>query len=622
MHRASRELRSWRELGGIAVACFALAILSGCATSGLCPSFRRLSLADGGTPLADIVIAPDADENLRFAADELKLHLDQITGGSFAVVTQPVEGRKSLRIAYDAALGSQELAIAFSDAGVVLESGGFPEYAVWDFLRDYCGVAWLDPTDAGTIVPRNPDLAVRRKDRRDKPFAKGRNPGNMSGGRTFRGPFSPELWKAGSPGWTNYLHVAYPSAFADGRSFAEAKSEIDRRKNLFLRRMKAGGEMFWACHSFYGWYDRFWDKDHPDFERFRPELFAKGYEDMARPPQLCYSNPKVIEQAVADARAYFDNGDRRGFRWGRDVCCLEPMDNTSFCKCEKCQGQVRSDLKDVSSRHSDYWFRFVNSVAREIAKSHPGRKISTLAYFSHCGAPSFRLEPNVIVHFCFTRNRMPYTERCGFEMELLRNWRAEYPDRPFGLWLYNTWPKECADNYTHVNCFPGFFAHALGREYAFLDELDISEQIYNCGFVDDYENYLSLRWMWNPQEPLKGLRDGYFASYGKAAAPLLKFYRIVEGRYCNPRSYPPEVLVKNDYQNAHIAWDILGTADVMCDLGKLMDEAERLADTPQAKARVANWHAGIFDYMSAGLDSRKLEYPAEALAGEDAQCVK
>jgi hypothetical protein len=31
-----------------------------------------------------------------------------------------------------------------------------------------------------------------------------------------------------------------------------------------------------------------------------------------------------------------------------------------------------------------------------------------------------------------------------------------------------------------------------------------------------------------------------------------------------------------------------------------MAEAERLADTPLAKARVANWRAGIFDYMCAG----------------------
>lgn len=579
-----------------------LLFLAGCAAGdlggGILPS-GKMPLAKHSTPLADIVIAPDADENLRFAADELKLHLDKITGASFSIVSRPAEGRKSLRIAYDPKLAEQELGISFSSAGVALESGGFPEYAVWDFLRDYCGVSWLDPTDAGTIIPSAPNLSVKRKNRKDRPFAKGRNPGNMSVGRSFGGAYSPELWKRGSPGWTNYLHVAYPSAFTN-KTFAAAEREIARRKNLFLRRMKAGGEISRACHSFYGWYDRFWNKSHPKFEQFRPDFFAKGYEKDDRPPQLCYSNPDVIKQAVADVRAYFDNGDKKGYQWGKDACCLEPMDNSSFCQCEKCVPQYRPELALLSSQQSDYWFRFVNAVAKEVAKTHPGKKVSTLAYYTHCGVPTFRLEPNVIVHYCFTCNRIPYAQRCVRQEGQLRDWRAVYPDRPFGLWLYNTFPKEYAENSTRVNCFPGFFAHVLAGEYALLGSLDISEHIYNCGFVDDYENYLSLRWMWNPRESLEWLESDYFSSYGKAAAPIKKFYRIVEERYCTRANYPTEMLLKNTHQTVELAWKVLGTPEVMRELGRLMDEAERLADTPQAKARVANWRAGIFDYMTAG----------------------
>ena len=177
-----------------------------------------------------------------------------------------------------------------------------------------------------------------------------------------------------------------------------------------------------------------------------------------------------------------------------------------------------------------------------------------------------------------------------------------YPRQPFGLWLYNTFPKERADRVTHVNCFPGFFAHVLKDEYSLLSDLDISENIFNCGFVDDYENYLSLRWMWNPREPLKPLAADYFSSYGAAAAPIRRFYDLVEARYCKAANYPRDFLDKYQYahQSARIAWDVLGTPEVMRRLGELMAEAERLADTPQAKARVANWKAGIFDYMSAG----------------------
>ncbi|MBR5550005.1 MAG: DUF4838 domain-containing protein [Kiritimatiellae bacterium] len=587
--------------------------LAGCTNGGLGGLFPsgKMPLAENSRALADIVIAPDADENLRFAADELKLHLDKITGASFSIVSRPAEGRKSLRIAYNPKLAQQELSISFSSAGVALESGGFPEYAAWDFLRDYCGVSWLDPTDAGTIIPSKPNLSVKQKNRKDRPFAKGRNPGNMSVGRSFGGAYSPELWKRGSSGWTNYLHVAYPSAFAGGSSFAAAEREIARRKNLFLRRMKAGGEISRACHSFYGWYDRFWNKKHPKFEQFRPDFFAKGYEKADRPPQLCYSNPDVIKQAVADVRAYFDNGDKNGYQWGKDACCLEPMDNGSFCLCEKCAPQYHRELALSSSQQSDYWFRFVNAVAKEVAKTHPDKKISTLAYYTHCGVPTFRLEPNVIVHYCFTCNRIPYAQRYARQEDQLRDWRAAYPDRPFGLWLYNTFPKEYADNSTFVNCFPGFFAHVLAKEYALLGSLDISEHIYNCGFVDDYENFLSLRWMWDPREPLELLEYDYFSSYGKAAAPIKEFYRIVEERYCTRANYPTEMLMKGTHQSVEFAWKVLGTPEVMRELGRLMDEAERRADTPLAKARVANWRAGIFDYMTAGAAASRNPPPSK-----------
>ena len=41
-------------------------------------------------------------------------------------------------------------------------------------------------------------------------------------------------------------------------------------------------------------------------------------------------------------------------------------------------------------------------------------------------------------------------------------------------------------------------------------------------------------------------------------------------------------------------------AIVGCSTFDLTDKADRLADTPLAKARVANGRAGIFDYMCLG----------------------
>ncbi len=574
-----------------------VAALAGCVSMARRP---QLELSRFGLALADSVVPRHADDNVRFAAEELKAHLDLITEADFPIVSCATPGRASIKIALASDLADQEIRIAFSGTSVALESGAYPEYAVWDFLHDYCGVSWLDPTDAGTVIPHDPNLTVECIDRVDRPFVKGRGMGGWLGGRRFA-RYSPELWERDTQGWTNYVHAAYPSVFAEG-AFDDPYAEVDRRQGMFLRRMKAGGERCSTGHSFYGWYDRFWRRDHPKFERFRPELFAKGYEDMVGPPQLCYSNPETVAQAVADIRAYFDNG---GERWSKDTCCIEPMDNDLFCCCERCVRQYKPELEKVNSAQSDYWFRFVNAVAREVAKTHPDKKITTLAYWSHCGVPSFRLEPNVVVHYCFTYNRMPYARRHGMRREIrqLHDWRREYPDRPFGLWLYNTFPKERVNGDARFNVFPGFFSRTLRDEYELFSELDYSEQIFNCGFVDDYENFLSLRWMWNPHEPLKDLEREYFSSYGAAAEPIMEFYRLVEKRYSDPSTYDLYREKGVPHETPKIAWQYLGDEETMRRLAELMSEAERLADTPLAKARVANWRKGIWEYMLSGFQS-------------------
>ena len=145
--------RSWKTLFEVKYSALFLCVaLAGCTTPLLSP---RLRLAEDSIPLADIVVGADPAERVRFAAGELKEHLDKITGASFAVVAAPSPGRGAITISLAHGLEPQETRIAFSRGGVSLESGAFPEYAVYDFLREYCGVTWLDPTDAGTLgAPR------------------------------------------------------------------------------------------------------------------------------------------------------------------------------------------------------------------------------------------------------------------------------------------------------------------------------------------------------------------------------------------------------------------------------------------------------------------------------------
>ena len=50
---------------------------------------------------------------------------------------------------------------------------------------------------------------------------------------------------------------------------------------------------------------------------------------------------------------------------------------------------------------SNYFFSFVNAVAREVRKTHPDKYIATLAYWNYALPPrGFNIEPNVSVAPC------------------------------------------------------------------------------------------------------------------------------------------------------------------------------------------------------------------------------
>ena len=500
--------------------------------------------------------------------------------------------------------------------------------AVYDFLHAECGVRWLDSSDFGTTVPSRPTLTAEPMVRRAQPFVFCRNTNAQ-----------PEEWSSnrrnpdqgyGLWAWTK---AYYPLAYSRGTLCAFL---WNNQKRVWLLRVRAGGESLSANHSFYWCYERFFDKGHKNFVAYHPDWFARyrkhkaetrqqaadagevtsEYDTSKRPGQMCYSNRGFIEQTVRDVRAYFDAGgytnsysntgfatpQRPNATWGRDTYCLEPMDNAAYCECPDCLKQYEPDRKGDRAEHSTYFFRFVNAVAKEVKKTHPKCKISTLAYGTHEGLPTgFEIEDNVVVHFCWDGNRMVNrTQLNAKQTGRIAAWRAAYPKNPLGLWLYNGFPNESSQWYGYIN-FPGFFAREFEREFHFIRDQDIRECIFNCGMKDDFESYCCNRWFWNPSEPLKAIKDDFFASYGAAERPIRAFYDLVEDRFCSTN-------VWHGYQGhmiAHYAWGYLGDEPTMAKLATYMKEAESAEGlTPQQRARVVIWRKGIWDYMCHGKYNR------------------
>lgn len=638
-------------------ATFGLALTTGMAAAA------ELTLVRDGHAAAAIVLAAAPSRAAQLAAFELQHHLQLITGATLPILSQDAAvaaaaGGVLIYVGDTAAaraaglpqdrFAAQEYAVRFAGKAIFLvgrdaadqgpvtyapatESyGGLPSYwteqgtlhAAYDFLEQFCGVRWLAATRFGTVVPHSPTLAVTPRDIRRQPAFAYRDGlaavgDNLANYDELVGYWPGYYWQ---PGGSNELRAWQAAAHADLRERYPDQARFDaartQRANLHLLRRRNGGSIQRCNHSLNGYYQRFWD----DPKTRRPEFFAKGYE--GKPPQLCYTNRALIKQVAADARAYYDTGKADGIFWNPrppNWFPVEPMDNQSFCRCEACQALLATDPNTgahySTGEHSDYFFNFVNEVAKELRRTHPDKSVVTLAYMSHARPPAkIKLDPSVAVAFCQSTNRWgPANPSYAYEMDLLRQWAQDGSGRPLYMWLYDTFPLETARN-RNLNCWPGVFSQVLASQMQRYRELGV-KGFFHCGFAQDVDAYLTFKYMNDPSCNVDTLLDEYFTGlYGAAAAPIKEFYRRVEERYIrfgDGLSDQPEA----QYTEAR-----------MSELGALVEKAGTLVNTAREKANLELFKLGIWAYMQEGMVQRRriasapiptLGVPRVAAAGGD-----
>jgi len=442
-------------------------------------------------------------------------------------------------------------------------------YAVYDFLERHCGIRWFGPGDALASVPAcTPELSVALGEQRRAPVFK---------------------FRLGTPTWDWPIMKAQ---WANPTSAAVA---------LYQRRLRVGGERWAANHSFSSYPERFQSRC--------PAFFAQDEAGARDTRQLCYSSPALVAQVAQDAREYFDGRGLHGQQVALgDYFAVVPFDNNSWCRCDFCRPLLDRDRANTRGTHfnsglaTHYWFSFVNAVAREVRRTHPGKWVATLAYHVYAFRPTeFALEPNVAVAPCLqVRNYWAPAIR-RHEAEFYRTW-VDARDRPIHLWNYYCFPEESGFLSGKWQCFPGFSSHLLAdqiRDYA----RDGVRGVFLCGLGEQLDYYVTQKLYDDPAQDVDALLAEFFIRYfGAAAAPMARFYRVIEEAFTNPANYPPEVIASEaqQHQTPEIAWEWLGTAARMAQLGTLMDEATALASTPSERERVALWRRGVWDHMVEG----------------------
>jgi len=445
-------------------------------------------------------------------------------------------------------------------------------YAVYDFLERHCAVRWYAPGEIGTVLPaRTGALTVRGSERRRQPAMRHR-------------------WFTGTP-----LYMPTSKDVIPARDVA-----------LWKLRVRLGGEAFWTCHSFGGYYGR--------FAKERPEFFAKGYK--GKSPQMCYTAPGLAAQVAQDARDYFDGkGSQPGSTNRGPYFGIVPQDNSRYCQCAGCLAEMNA--ADAENKQfsrglaSDYVWGFVNKVAQDVRKTHPDKWISALAYARYAYYPAkVELAPNIVVQMCLhTRNWWaPFLARN--DQRIFDEWVDKSAGkRPLYLWLYYNFPGWLAPR-RHFKVFPGFFVRTAIRQLAMYHKAGIRgifmEQSGEGGqsfLLDQLDIYVTLKLADDPELDGDALVEEFFTRYyGAAAAPMKALYFAIEDTYSTPANYPPEV--RNSDQHFHqteeMAWKWLGTEERMAGFGRLMDEARQAASNNVERERVALFDKGIWQYMVAG----------------------
>ena len=327
-------------LGLFCLGCCAL--LSGCVVR---PGPGSVVLAEDSGSDYHLVIGSDANDTVKAAADELADHLEQITGARLAIVTDSAPAQEheiivgpSSRLADltppidPTQLDDEEYVIRTVGQKLIIVGGPVTGTinGVYVFLEDHLGCRWY--ADDFAAIPKQPTLKIEPLDVRGKPFFEARQLLPQQG-----------LSEADVT-WRARMRL---NGFPDG----------DPR---FDQSMRTAGA--W-CHSLAALLPA--EKHFDEHPEYFSEINGKRVKTRT---QICATNPGAVDEVVKQAKRWLAENP------GARLLSVTHNDWANYCQCDRC-----------SASHEKYnvtgtYLRFVNAVAKELAKDHPDVLVDTFAY--------------------------------------------------------------------------------------------------------------------------------------------------------------------------------------------------------------------------------------------------
>ncbi|HPA17144.1 MAG TPA: DUF4838 domain-containing protein [Verrucomicrobiae bacterium] len=456
---------------------------------GILLAAAAFPIVENGQPRAVLPAPPpDAPVEVRRSVTEFRRVIEKMTDA--ALPTDGPAGSPVIHVGRDSfvegvALGLDQLdedgfVIRTPSPGHLILAGRTPhgtEFAVYRFLHKYAGARWYFPTELGEVVPRQQSFAVGDLSDREEPS------------------FRSRLWSSAAP--------------FDGGAW-ERHNLCRGRYNFHHNLLK-----IFVPSTLY-------DK-HPDWfpeidgNRFRPA------DDHAHNWQPCFANPDVAHYAAAAARKHFDaNPDAASFSLGMNDTAAH-----GFCECAACRSldptdpTLRKTPRDLPN-YSNRFFTFVNRVAADVQKTHPGKFLGCLAYHVTEPPPEFDVQPCVIPYL--TAGRANWTDPAIREgdQRLIAAWTKKVPI--VGIYDYYYGAGFVSPRlFTRLTEESLKYASAAGAN-AFYAE------IYSTWSLDGPKAWVASQMLWNVNQSAEALVDDFCRGlFGAAAAPMRDYFLFVEG---------------------------------------------------------------------------------------------
>ncbi|MGC9317684.1 MAG: DUF4838 domain-containing protein [Armatimonadota bacterium] len=467
----------------------------------------EMVLVDDGRPAATIVIAGDAGEKVRHAADELQTYVEKMSGAVLPIATDdegadgplllvgPSRLTDEMQLAIPSGLTNarrEEGFVIISRPGRLVVAGNNDgpyhgtEYAVYELLHRL-GVRWFMPGEYGEVVPHRETVVVPELSLREEPDFIMRN-------------------------W--WLHTT-PELAEEERAWKLRNGMSPDR--MFATPSDSSARRILPAAQYF--------EEHPEY-------FAMNADGSRNPHMPNLTHPRAAEIAAGIITEHFrEHPDANSYGFAPDDGL--PRDYSPETVALNLGFPTILGRPGVPAEMSttEEWFHFVNRVTGLVREEFPDVYIATNGYANRNTPPEgLELDDHLVVMFAAIWSCTlhayddPHCWQKVRQGRMLKRW-CELCDN---VWIYGYNYQMLVSGLTPLPEFTKLRRDfPLMHRWGVIGFLDETRNVWaECGIAS---RYLRARLEWDAEADVDAILDDFFGTwYGRAGEPMKRYYLALD----------------------------------------------------------------------------------------------